>query len=112
MVDRQTVGCNRHWPGISHFPFHGHSMAPYAHHDLFIAFGGMLVPTILALTGAVVRRILGVAEAAIGMAGGYVLFFAPASVMIKLRVKPRTFSARKESARRVSGSIDRLNIAR
>ncbi|EWG99191.1 hypothetical protein [Halomonas sp. BC04] len=55
---------------------------PHAHHDLFIAFGGMLVPTIFALTGAVVGRIFGVAEAAIGMAVGYVLFFAPASVMM------------------------------
>ncbi|AMD01176.1 hypothetical protein [Halomonas chromatireducens] len=55
---------------------------PHAHHDLFIAFGGMLVPTALALLGAVIGRIKGVAGAAIGMIVGYVLFFAPASVMM------------------------------
>ncbi|MDX5376267.1 MAG: hypothetical protein LPK08_01950 [Halomonas sp.] len=55
---------------------------PDANHDLFLAFGGMLVPTLLAFVGALLGRIHSRQGASIGMIVGYVLFFAPASVMM------------------------------
>lgn len=55
---------------------------PDANHDLFLAFGGMLVPTLLAFVGALLGRIHSRQGATIGMVVGYVLFFAPASVVM------------------------------
>ncbi|MFW3616011.1 hypothetical protein [Billgrantia antri] len=55
---------------------------PDDNHDLFLAFGGMLVPTLLAFVGALLGRIHSRQGASIGIIVGYVLFFAPASVMM------------------------------
>ena len=55
---------------------------PDANHDLFLAFGGMLVPTALAFIGALLGRIHSRQGATIGLVLGYVAFFAPASVIM------------------------------
>ncbi|MCE8015165.1 hypothetical protein HOP62_03630 [Halomonas sp. MCCC 1A17488] len=55
---------------------------PDANHDLFLAFGGMLVPTLLAFFGALLGRIHSRQGASVGMVIGYVIFFAPAGVVM------------------------------
>ncbi|MGR4068287.1 hypothetical protein [Billgrantia sp. C5P2] len=55
---------------------------PAADHDLFLAFGGMLVATLLAFVGALIGRIHSRQGATVGMVVGYVIFFAPASVVM------------------------------
>ncbi|WP_111411893.1 hypothetical protein [Billgrantia lactosivorans] len=55
---------------------------PSADHDIFLAFGGMLIPTLLAFVGALVGRIHSRQGASVGMLVGYVVFFAPASVVM------------------------------
>jgi hypothetical protein len=55
---------------------------PAANHDLFLSFGGMLVPTGLALVSALLGRIHSRQGASLGMTIGYVTFFAPASVVM------------------------------
>ncbi|WP_104204167.1 hypothetical protein [Billgrantia saliphila] len=55
---------------------------PDDNHDLFISFGAMLVPTTLALVGALLGRIRGRQGATTGLVIGYVIFFAPASVVM------------------------------
>ncbi|MGQ4879804.1 hypothetical protein ACOJCM_14660 [Billgrantia sp. LNSP4103-1] len=55
---------------------------PDANHDLFLAFGGMLVPTGLAFFGALLGRIHSRQGATVGLVLGYITFFAPASVVM------------------------------
>ncbi|KAA0013520.1 hypothetical protein F0A17_03905 [Billgrantia pellis] len=55
---------------------------PDDNHDLFLSFGAMLVPTTLALACALLGRIRGRQGATTGLIVGYVIFFAPASVVI------------------------------
>ncbi|MGR2737029.1 hypothetical protein ACUY1T_01100 [Billgrantia sp. Q4P2] len=55
---------------------------PAVDHDLFLAFGGMLIPTALAFIGALLGRIHSRQGATLGMVIGYVAFFAPASVVM------------------------------
>lgn len=55
---------------------------PAANHDIFLAFGGMLVPTVLAFIGALLGRIHSQQGVVVGLFIGYVIFFAPASIMM------------------------------